>query len=52
MKVFGFSYLIGNPEIRNKILYVLRLIGMSVVLGYACIGFGVFLYAVCQILAW
>lgn len=45
-------YLIGNPAIREKINYILRVIGMSIVLGYACIGFGVFLYAVNQILAW
>lgn len=45
-------YIIGNPEIREKISATLRVIGMSLVLGFACIGFGVFLHAIVQICAW
>lgn len=45
-------YLIGDPAIREKISSTLRVIGMSFVLGFACIGFGCFLRAVAQILAW
>lgn len=35
-------YLIGNPAIRNKINWWFRVIGMGLVLGFACVGFGVF----------
>ena len=45
-------YIIGDPKVREKINWTLRVIGMSIVLGYACIGFGVFLHAVAQVLAW
>ena len=37
---------------REKIRFVLRVIGMSLVLGFACIGFGVLLSVVVQICAW
>lgn len=45
-------YLIGDPAVRDKVNSTLRVIGMSLVLGFACIGFGVFLRAVVTILAW
>lgn len=45
-------YIIGDPVKRKKIRFVLRVIGMSLVLGFACIGFGVLLSVVVQILAW
>ena len=45
-------YIIGNPKVRAKIRYGLRLAGMSIVLGFACIGLGVVLRMVVQILAW
>ena len=45
-------YLIGDPVKRDKLNSTLRVIGMSLVLGFACIGFGVFLMTVVQILAW
>lgn len=45
-------YIIGNPETREKIRSTLRVIGMSLVLGFACIGFGVLLSVVVQICAW
>ena len=45
-------YIIGDPVKRDKIRFVLRVIGMSVVLGFACIGFGVVLITWVQILAW
>ena len=52
MKTKTKWYLIGDPAIRDKINSTLRVTGMSIVLGYACIGFGVFLLRVVQILAW
>lgn len=52
-------YLIGDPAIRGKINKVLsvvwatvRVIGMSVILAFACIGFGVFLKQWQTILSW
>ena len=45
-------YIFGNPETRQKINSTLRVIGMSIVLGFACIGFGAVLGAWVQILAW
>lgn len=45
-------YLIGDPVKREKINSLLRVIGMSIVLGFACIGFGVILRVWVQILAW
>ena len=45
-------YVIGDPVKREKIRFVLRVIGMSLVLGFACIGFGVLLSVVVQICAW
>jgi hypothetical protein len=45
-------YLIGDPVKRNWINSLLRVIGMSIVLGFACIGFGVILRVWVQILAW
>ena len=45
-------YIFGNPETRQKINFTLRVVGMSIVLGLACIGFGVLLITVIQILAW
>ena len=45
-------YLIGDPVKRNKLNSTLRVIGMSLVLGFACIGFGAVLMTVVQILAW
>lgn len=45
-------YIFGNPETRKKINRTLRVIGMSIVLGFACIGFGAVLGAWVQILAW
>ena len=45
-------YLIGDPALRDKINSTLRVIGMSLVLGFACIGLGCFLHAVVTILAW
>lgn len=47
-----FDYIIGDPAMREKIKSTLRVIWMAVVLGFACIGFGVFLRMVVQILAW
>ena len=45
-------YLIGDPAVRDKVRFVFRTIGMSLVLGFSCIGFGVFLHAIVQICAW
>lgn len=45
-------YIIGNPDTREKVNSTFRVIGMSIVLGYACIGFGVFLRMVVTILSW
>lgn len=45
-------YLIGDPAVRDKINATLRVAGMSIVLGFACIGFGTVLGAWVQILAW
>ena len=38
-------YIIGDPVKREKIRSTLRVIGMSIVLGFACIGFGAVLGA-------
>lgn len=46
------TYLIGDPVKRGKIRFALRVIGMSIVLGFACIGFGAVLISWVQILAW
>ena len=45
-------YIIGDPKVREKINWTLRVIGMSIVLGFACIGLGAFAHAVAQVLAW
>ena len=45
-------YIIGDPALREKISATLRVIGMSLVLGFACIGLGVLLSVVVQICAW
>ena len=45
-------YLIGDPIKRNKLHSTLRVIGMSLVLSFACVGLGTVLIAVVQILAW
>ena len=45
-------YIIGDPKLRDKINSTLRVIGMSLVLGFACIGLGCFLHAVVTILSW
>ena len=45
-------YIIGDPAVRDKINSTLRVIGMSLVLGFACIGLGCFLHAVVTILSW
>ena len=45
-------YLIGDPVKRNKLNSTLRVIGMSLILGFACIGFGAVLSVWVQILAW
>ena len=45
-------YLIGDPIKRNKLNSTLRVIGMSLVLSFACIGLGTVLITVVQILAW
>ena len=45
-------YLIGDPIKRNKLNSTLRVIGMSLVLGFACIGFGAILGVIVQISAW
>ena len=45
-------YLIGDPIKRDRLNSTLRVIGMSLVLGFACIGFGVILRVWVQILAW
>ena len=45
-------YLIGDPIKRDRLNSTLRVIGMSIVLGFACIGFGAVLITVVQILAW
>ena len=50
--MFGYTYLIGDPEIRERVKSALRVIGMSVILGFACIGVGVLLSVVLQICAW
>ena len=52
MKTKTKWYLIGDPAIRDKINSTLRVTGMSIVLGFACIGLGAFLRAVVTILAW
>ena len=44
--------MIGDPIKRNKLNSTLRVIGMSLILGFACIGLGTVLIAVVQILAW
>ena len=45
-------YIIGDPVKRGKVRFVLRVIGMSIVLSFACIGFGAVLISWVQILAW
>lgn len=50
--MLGYDYIIGDPAIRERIRQTLRIIGMSIVLGFACIGFGVLLSVVVQIAAW
>lgn len=45
-------YLIGNPAVRDRLNKNLRIIGMSIVLAFACIGFGVLMSVIVQILAW
>ena len=45
-------YLIGDPVKRDRLNQTLRVIGMSLVLGFACIGFGVILGVIVQISAW
>lgn len=45
-------YLIGDPVKREKVNSTLRVIGMSLILGFACIGFGVLLSVLLQISAW
>ena len=45
-------YLIGDPVRRDRLNSTLRVIGMSLVLGFACIGFGVVLRQVLTILSW
>ena len=45
-------YLIGDPEKRDRLNRTLRVIGMSLILGFACIGFGVILGVIVQISAW
>jgi len=45
-------YLIGDPVRRDRLNSTLRVIGMSLVLGFACIGFGAVLISWVQILAW
>lgn len=50
--MLGFKYIIGDPAVREKIKTTLRVIGMSIVLGMACLGFGVLLSVYLQIAAW
>lgn len=50
--MFGYKYIIGDPVLREKIRSTLRVIGMSIVLGMACLGFGVLLSVYLQIAAW
>lgn len=50
--MFGFDYIIGDPAIREKVNSTVRVVVMSVVGGFACIGFGAVLRMVAQILAW
>lgn len=50
--MFGYKYIIGDPVLREKIKTTLRVIGMSLVLGLACIGFGTLLSVYVQICAW
>ena len=50
--MFGYDYLIGDPAVREKLNGTLRVVGMSIVLGFSCIGLGAFLRCVVQILAW
>ena len=45
-------YIIGDPVKRGKVRFVLRVIGMSIVLSFACIGLGAVLRMVVQVLAW
>ena len=45
-------YLIGDPAVRDKVNFVLRVTGMSIVLAMACVGLGVVLRMVVTILAW
>ena len=35
--MFGYDYLIGDPAVREKLNGTLRVVGMSIVLGFSCI---------------
>ena len=52
MKTKTKWYLIGDPAVREKINSTLRVTGMSIVLGFACIGLGALARVVVTILAW
>ena len=38
--MFGFTYINGNPAVREKTRAVISIIVKSIVLGFACIGVG------------
>ena len=52
MKVFGFTYIFGNPKTREKIADALNLAKKSVIGAFAFIGLCTVGMIVCQIMAW
>ena len=52
MKVFGFSYVFGDPETREKIADALSIAKKSVIGAFAFIGLCTVAMIVCQIMAW
>lgn len=52
MKILGFSYLFGDPVMREKVSRTLRISVKSIIGALACIGLGALLATICQIAAW
>ena len=50
--MFGYTYLIGDPAVRERVNETVRIVVKSIIGGFACIGLGVVLRMVAQILAW
>lgn len=50
--MFGYSYIIGDPAVREKITSTARFAAKVVVLALAVIGAAALLTVVCQISAW